>query len=396
MAALVVDGEAGGGNDADVAILGGDGLQVVVHPLPELALPIIGLGLVEAGELGVHVHHLLAVGMLRRRGRLDHPDLARLPLVLRVPVRPVVQVDHRELGVAGGLLVPGLAGGVGHRQDPALAEQLVLRVPGRVGVEDLDVVAELVGAADRVHPGAAGQPAGAPHRLHVGPGILQLGRVVAHGEQAQAADVVGVGGVQQGLGEDAAIALHHLLGAEAALQVVALEGPLLAPLQADLVVEEQVAEVGVVLQILGRLRVVVVPDQLGRRVRVVLADVGEGNPGDPAFHQAGVAVVHRLAGVGLGGGQVVAAQLDRLGSLEGEAQALLLDQQAHALGQQAVDGLALEAVAQALGEVALVDHVARLEVGGLGREAAREAERQDGGDPVQSRFHCCCLLHQNW
>src|SRR5690606_31570151 len=59
VAPLIVQGEAGRRGNGGVAVAQGDGLEVVVHPLPELAFTVIGLGLVEARELRVHVHDLL-------------------------------------------------------------------------------------------------------------------------------------------------------------------------------------------------------------------------------------------------------------------------------------------------------------------------------------------------
>src|SRR5690606_16913548 len=103
-----------------------------------------------------HVHDLLAVGVLRWRDSFHNPHLAGFPMILWVPVRPVVQVHYRELGIPGSLLVPGFPSGVSYRQDPPLTQQLVLWIPGRVSVEDLDIIVELISTADRVHPGTAG------------------------------------------------------------------------------------------------------------------------------------------------------------------------------------------------------------------------------------------------
>src|SRR5690606_13764464 len=174
VAPLIVQGEAGRRGNGGVAVAQGDGLEVVVHPLPELAFTVIGLGLIEARELRVHVHDLLSVGVLWRGDRLDDPYFARLPAIVGVPVRGVVEVNDGELGVALGLGIPRRLGGVGHHQQLALAEQFVLRVPAWVRVEDLDIVRELIGAANRVHPGAAGQATGTPYRFHVGPGVFEL------------------------------------------------------------------------------------------------------------------------------------------------------------------------------------------------------------------------------
>src|SRR5690606_7163150 len=153
MAPLIVDGEARRRDNTDITILGLDGLQVVVHPFPELSLAVRGFGLIEAWELHIHIHDLPAVRMLWRRNRFHYPYLTGLPLIFWVPVGPVIQVHHREFGITRGAGIPGLTSRVSHRKDPALAQKLVFGVPAWVGVENLDIVVKLVGAANRVHPG---------------------------------------------------------------------------------------------------------------------------------------------------------------------------------------------------------------------------------------------------
>jgi hypothetical protein len=100
--------------------------------LPEFTLAVFRVAQVGTREIHFHVHHLLAVGVLRRADALDHVHFTRLPADVRrrVEVRRNVDADAREaLGrVREGLLhVHAHFRAVRDGQHPALLDQLVRR-----------------------------------------------------------------------------------------------------------------------------------------------------------------------------------------------------------------------------------------------------------------------------
>src|SRR5690554_6237358 len=104
---LEVDGKASTGNNTHITISCLDRSQVKYKPLPELALTVIRLSLIKARKLSIHVHHFLAVWMLRRCSCFDDPSCSWLPIGIGVPVRPVIEINTWELCTTFCRLIPG-------------------------------------------------------------------------------------------------------------------------------------------------------------------------------------------------------------------------------------------------------------------------------------------------
>ncbi|MNZ91704.1 hypothetical protein D3C78_1106980 [compost metagenome] len=305
-----------------------------------------------------------------RGDRLDHVDLARLEaVVVQVPVRRLV-VQHRVLlGEALAVRVPQAGLAVRRGEHPALAGQLVFRVPAGARVEGVEVVLQLVGGPHRIHPCATGEPAHAAHRRDVGPHVVDLLRVVHLRVGTEALHVRGRLEVQQLATALAAIALDGV-AVQASLHGVAAELGHRIGVDAFLAVDQQLGEFRHLGHIAHQLPEVPVPHQLLGGLRVLHVDVREGCAGAPVVHPAGFLVDRRLALVGLRGLDPARVEGNFLGLGQRQLPAAVADAPFHLLGEQAGDAVAFEGVVLHLVDVGGGNHGAGRQLGGVGGHAA--------------------------